>query len=132
MRTGRAVATVDSVTLILGMSKPEGVYMSVDHRVTLSGTRRIVTDAASKLVHVHYPPHDRGVRALFAFTGDAVLPDGTPTGQWIRETMRGECEGPNESLAHLRERLGRDFGRFRKALIVNFLAVQDERRSSAG
>jgi hypothetical protein len=119
------------VTLIVAMSKPEGIYMAVDYRVTDSRTGRLVDDASIKYLTVHYPPSN-GPRALVAYTGLAVLPDGTPTGTWIRETLRGETESPDRSMAHLRLRLNRDFARLRYPLIVNVLALHDRKRYFGG
>jgi hypothetical protein len=120
------------MTLILGMSKPEGIYVCVDYRITDARTSAIVDDAATKCLTVHYPPLPGGTKALLAFTGVAVLPDGTPTMTWIRETLRGESELPDQSLAHLRDRLDRDYARLRQPLIINILALHGERRFFGG
>lgn len=122
------------VTLILGASKPEGIYMSVDYRVTDARTGRVIDNATPKCLTVTYPPHPGGTRALFAFTGLAVLPDGTPMLKWLRETLRGESELPDRSLMHLRERLNRDLAPLRQPLIVNVLALHraDGRRFVGG
>jgi hypothetical protein len=109
------------VTLILGMSKPDGIYLSVDYRVTNSRTGRLLDDASVKHLQVTYPPDKTGPRALLAYTGLAILPDGTPTGTWIRETLRGESEVFDVSMGHLRGRLERDIARLREALIINVL-----------
>lgn len=122
------------MTLILGMSKPEGIYMCVDYRVTDLRTGAIVDDAAAKCLTVHYPPLGGGTKALFAFTGIANLPDGTPTLTWLRETIRGESEVPDQSLTHLNARLNRDYGGLRRLLIINVLALHqpDGRRFFGG
>ncbi len=121
------------MTLILGMSKAEGIYLSVDYRVTRGG--RLVGDAAVKYLWVHYPPPETGPRALFAYTGLATVfdgtPDATPTGRWLRETLRGESEYFDQSMAHLRERLNRDVGGHAE-LIVNVLVLEGERRLLGG
>src|ERR1700748_3500493 len=97
------------VTLIIGMSKPEGIYLSVDYRITNSSTREIINNTAIKSLMIHYSPTDNGgPRVLLAFTGLAELPDGTPTLTWIRETLRGEDEVIDQSMNHLRKRLNRD------------------------
>src|ERR671933_450420 len=97
------------MTLILGMVKPEGTYLSVDYRVTDRRTGRVIDDAAVKFLSVTYPPAEGGPRALFAFTGVATLRDETPVGDWLRETLRGASgESFDASMAHLRERLDRD------------------------
>lgn len=113
------------MTFIIGMSKAEGIYLSVDYRVTRG--RDLVDDATVKFLAVHYPPLDGGVKALFAFTGRAYMADGTPTGQWLRETLRGEVQLPNQSMLHLYERLNRD-GADGQPLILHVLSIQGEDR----
>ena len=109
------------MTLILGMSKAAGIYLSVDYRVTDHRTGRVIDDASVKFLTAHYPPDKLGPKALIAYTGVALLTDGTPTGTWIRETLRGETEVFDESMAHLRERLNRDIAGMNKPLIINAL-----------
>ena len=43
------------MTLILGMSKPEGIYLCVDYRVTDSRTGGVLDDAAPKILQVTFP-----------------------------------------------------------------------------
>jgi len=119
------------MTLILGMSKPEGIYVSVDYRVSNPQTGVIYNDSSSKCLRVDYPPLNEGFKALLAFTGVAQL-GSTPTLTWIRETLRGEVEFPDQSMQHLRERLNRDFARLRQPLIINILGVQGDRRFFGG
>lgn len=118
------------MTLILGMSKAEGIYMCTDYRLTRAGA--IIDDATVKFLTVHYPPFEGGPKALVSFTGIAILPDGTPTGTWIRQTLRGEGDSFDDSMAHLLSRLNRDIAPFRQALMVNVLALQGERRYFGG
>ena len=120
------------MTLILAMSKPEGIYMSVDYRITDMRSRRLVSDAAVKFLTIQYPPDEGGPRALLAFTGLATLPDGTQTGDWIRETLRGGSEGFNRAMEHLRDRLDRDLAPLRERLIVNVLALDGSHRYFGG
>ena len=120
------------MTLILGMSKPEGIYLSVDYRVTNSQTKAMIDDASVKFLTVHYPPGEVGPKALFAYTGIAQLPDGTPVGDWLRETLRGETEVPDVSMQHLHQRLNRDFARYRVGLAVYVLAIHGNRRHFGG
>ena len=62
------------VTLIIGMSKPEGIYLSVDYRVTDSRTRELINDKSIKTLTIHYPPiDDSGPKVLLGFTGLAEL-----------------------------------------------------------
>ena len=44
------------MTLILGMSKPEGIYLSVDHRFLDPLTRKPTDDHAVKFLNVRFPP----------------------------------------------------------------------------
>jgi hypothetical protein len=121
-----------AVTLILAMSKPEGIYMSVDFRVSDSKTRECLDDASVKFLTVQYPPDVGGPTAVFAYTGLAMLPDGTHVGDWLRETLRGETQLFDASMQHLLERLNRDLARYRAPLIVNILVLAGERRYSGG
>jgi hypothetical protein len=106
------------------MSKPEGLYMSVDHRLTKPSTGELVDDGAVKFLRVDYPG---GVRALMAFTGVAALPsDNTPVGDWLRETIRGHSEPFDVSMAHLHVRLNRDVGKHPQHLIVIVMAMDGE------
>lgn len=92
----------------------------------------MIDDEAVKSLDVKYPPDKGGPRALVAYTGLAELPDGTKTGDWLRETLRGETEAFDDSMAHLRRRLNRDMAQFREPLIVNALVVHGERRYFGG
>ena len=113
------------------MSKPEGIYLSADYRVTELRSRKLVDDASLKHLTVHYPP-EGGPKVLFAYSGLAFLPDGTPTGRWLRETLRGESEFIDQSMAHLRERLDRDVARATVPLIINALVLEGEPRLFGG
>jgi hypothetical protein len=121
-----------NMTLILGMSKPEGIYMSADYRVTRYPDGKLVDDASVKFLSITYPPHETGAKALLGYSGLAILPDGTPTGRWIRETLRGESELPDVSMAHLNARLDRDIAPLRLPLQITVLALQGERRYFGG
>lgn len=116
------------MTLIMGMAKREGIYLSADYRVTQHPSGKLVDDAAIKFLTIHYPPDKTGPKALLACTGLAFAPDGTPMGTWIRETLRGESEFIDQSMAHLRARLNRDIAPRRWLLIINVLVVAGERR----
>jgi hypothetical protein len=120
------------MTLILGLSKPEGIYLSVDYRLTDSLSGRIVDDAAPKCMTIRYAPQPGGVKALIAFTGAALLPGNVPTLRWIRETLRGEPDTPDQSMRLLHERLNRDFSTLRQPLIINVLAIHGEKRFFGG
>lgn len=94
------------MTLIITLIRPEGIWQSADHRVTKEGVR--VDDDTPKQLSIHCPPDNAGQRILLAFTGLAKMPDGTPTLQWIRETIRGQPRFVTPTLEHLRDRLSRD------------------------
>ncbi len=113
------------------MSKPEGIYLSADYRAT-ARSGRLVNDASIKFLTVHYPPLGTGPKALFGYTGLAILPDGTPMGTWLRETLRGETQVIDQSMAHLRERLDRDIAPLGCELIVNVLVLEPARRLLGG
>jgi hypothetical protein len=111
------------MTLILGMSKQDGIYMSVDYRVTNERTGKVIDDKAPKLLSMTFPPDQTGPHALFGYTGVAVLKDGTRTGDWLRETLRGESEYFDDALSHLHQRMQRDFAKLKQPLIVCVLAT---------
>jgi hypothetical protein len=120
------------MTLILGMSKPEGIYLSADYRVTDSRTGKLIDDESTKSLLLYYPPLVGGPKVLLGFSGLARLRDGTPTLTWIRETLRGEDEFIDQSMAHLRARLDRDIAPLRVPLIINLLVLEKDRRLFGG
>lgn len=85
----------------MAASKPEGIYMCVDYRITRGHRAK---DDGTKYVTVHYPPLDAGLKAMFGFAGAAEYRDGTPTMTRLRETLRGQVEDVKASLAHLEGR----------------------------
>lgn len=120
------------MTLILGMSKPEGIYLSADYRVTDYRTGKLVDDESVKHITISYPPLPDGPRALLGYSGLAVLPDGTPTLTWIRQTLRGESEYIDQSMSHLRERLNRDITKLGIPLVINVLVIEKNNRRLLG
>jgi hypothetical protein len=118
------------VTLILGMSKADGIYLSVDYRVTDRDTANLIDDESVKHLMVHDPPDPGGPKALFAYTGIAQVPDRdrTSVGDWLRETLRGVTEPFDVSMQHLRQRLDRDFARLRQPLVINLLVIEGQQR----
>jgi hypothetical protein len=116
----------------MGMAKVEGIYLSADYRVTERPSGRLVDDAATKFLTIHYPPHEGGPKAVIAYSGVAFAPDGTPMGTWMRETLRGETEVFDQSMAHLKDRLDRDIAGKGWPLIVNALALQGDKRYFGG
>jgi hypothetical protein len=116
----------------MGMAKAEGIYLSADYRVTEHPSGRLVDDASTKFLTIHYPPDKTGPKAVMAYTGLAFAPDGTPMGTWLRETLRGETEVFDRSMDHLKERLDRDIAGTGWPLIVNALALQGDKRYFGG
>lgn len=96
------------MTMIMTIIRPEGIWQSTDYRVTRGG--KPVDDATPKQLHIMFSPLGGGPQALMAFTGLAEFPDGTPTLQWIRETLRGDDRPILKVFDHLRDRLSRDVG----------------------
>jgi hypothetical protein len=123
------------------LSKPEGIYLSVDYRVTgkqLTGGQEqamVLDHAAVKHLRVDYPAHhadpnqwssEIGPAVLFAYTGLAEYGprwSRTKIGDWLRETIRGESDSLQASLEHLKNRLNRDLAKFREGLIVGALVI---------
>ena len=120
------------MTLVIAMSKPEGIYMSADYRITDSRSGRLVDDASVKFLTAKYPPHGVGPTVLFGYSGLAILPDGTPTGHWLRETLRGESEVIKASMEHLLERLNRDLAPVRQPLQITVHILESEKRFFGG
>ena len=120
------------MTLILGMVKAEGVYLSTDYRVSDSRTGRLVDDGEAKFFSIQFPPIESGPRGVLAYTGLARLRDGTKMSAWIRETLRGEAESFDDLMAHLLIRLNRDISAYREQLIINVLVQESSRRSFGG
>jgi hypothetical protein len=97
------------MTLIITMIRLEGIWQSADNRVTRGG--QSIDDERPKQLHIICPPLPGRPQLLLAFTGLAELPDGSPTIQWVRETLRGEQRFIMPMLEHLRDRLSRDVGK---------------------
>jgi len=114
------------------MAKAEGIYLSADYRVTEHPSGRLIDDASTKFLTVHYPPFDSGPKALVAYSGLAFAPDRTPMGTWLRETLRGDTDVFDESMAHLKRRLDRDIAPTRWPLIVSALALEGNNRYFGG
>ena len=106
--------------------------MSADYRVTDARTGKLIDDSSVKFLSVRYPPDKGGQTSLMACSGLANLPDGTPIGTWMRETLRGKSEPFDKSMTHLGARLDRDIARLKNPLVINVLVLQGERRYSGG
>jgi hypothetical protein len=90
------------------LMRPEGIWLSTDRRITKGGQPE--PDAPKQLLICCPPAPGDGPRILLGFTGLAEMPDGTPTLQWIRETIRGESRPFVPLMQHLQARLTRDVG----------------------
>jgi hypothetical protein len=129
------------VTLILGMSKSEGIYLSVDYRISNKNTREVIDDATEKFLTVQYPPirnppQPNGPQALTAYTGAAFARGQTPMGDWLLETLRGEVEVFDDSMRHLGNRLNRDLAAYfhlhKMPLIIVAVVIHDGLRAVGG
>lgn len=100
------------MTNIITLFRPEGIWQSADHMITLKNgtTLQPISDATPKQLQISFPPLEDGPIALMAFAGLAEMSDGTPTLQWIEETLRGESRDVMTTLEHLKTRLNRDVG----------------------
>jgi hypothetical protein len=98
-----------TMTLIITLIRPEGIWQSADNRITRNN--KVEDDSTPKQLHIICPPLPGGSQVLMGFTGIAEMPDGTPTLQWIEETLRGETRTIMETLNHLCKRLTRDLGK---------------------
>jgi hypothetical protein len=109
------------------MSKPEGIYMSVDYRVSDAKTGKVLDDASVKFVTVHFFPVGGGPTALIAYCGLAVMPGGMPVGDWLRETMSGRNEDFKSAMSHLNQQLDKTLGwylkRHKVQLVVNVFVL---------
>lgn len=113
------------------MNKPDGLYLCVDYRTTDADSGIFIDDERVKHLTVHYPGD---VKALIGVTGIVELKDGTPVGDWLMDTLKGQTEVFDASMAHLHSRLKRDFEKYRRHLIVtvNVMDGSNGRRGFGG
>jgi hypothetical protein len=111
------------MTLILAMSAPNAICMSVDYRVTNCNDGTILDPYAVKSLIVKTSFEPGGPTALIAYTGLAQLWGGMPMGRWLRETLRGESQSFDDLMQHLLRQLNRRIARFNQVLMINILAV---------
>ena len=108
----------EAMTLLMVIVRPEGVWVSTDYRITLKYPRRSVPGPdQAKQISIHCPSGDGTERLLLGFTGVAEI-DGTPTIQWLRETIRGVPRTITRTLDFVRERLDRDVPRDNPGLAI--------------
>jgi hypothetical protein len=115
--------------MIITVIRPEGIWQSADNRVMRGG--KLEDDAAPKQLDIMCPPFGSGPRILMAFTGLAEFSGGTPTHQWLRETLRGEQRFIMPMFDHLRDRLTSDVGATRlwqNELILSCGIFEGEKR----
>lgn len=119
------------MTLILGMSKPEGIYLSVDYRLTDRETGEPLTCPETKFLSVHYPPSNVGPKALIAYTGVSTVRGGKPVIRWLRDVLRRGPADFNLSMKNLKKRLQLDaYGVY--GLILTMLVIHGDARYFVG
>ncbi len=111
------------MTLILGMSTPNAICMSVDYMVTNAKTRAVIDPAAVKSLRLQIGFDEDALKVLIGYTGLAQLWGQMPTGRWLREVLRGPNQPFDELMQHLLTQLNRKIAPFRQPLIVNVLAI---------
>ncbi len=122
------------MTLILGMSKAEGIYLSADYRLTDARTGKTVDDQSVKFLQMDFPPQENMLRVLMAFTGIARLRDQTPIGDWLRQTLRGGGlkDDFRYAMELLKDRLDRDIAPLKYGFVLNLLGTQGDQRFFGG
>jgi hypothetical protein len=110
--------------MVITMVRPEGIWQSVDCRVTRVGAPPLPKDERTQkqltiqCLPIPDPASPGGPRLLLGFCGLAEILDRLPTtrgqvvqlNQWMRETLRGENLTADQTLDQLRDRLTRDVG----------------------
>jgi hypothetical protein len=111
------------MTLILAMSAPNAICMSVDYRVTNCKDGTVIDPFAVKSLILQTDPGGHGPKALIAYTGLAELWGRMPMGRWLRETLRGQSQSFDDLMQHLLSQLNRKIASFNQVLIINVLVV---------
>ncbi|MGH6882984.1 MAG: hypothetical protein ACREFM_18825 [Hypericibacter sp.] len=112
------------MTLILGISAPDAICMSVDYRVTNSQNGAIIDPAAVKFLRLQIGFDDEALKVLISYTGLAQLWGQMPTGRWLREVLRGRNQPFDELMQHLLSQLNRKIARdFQQPLIITVFAI---------
>lgn len=119
------------MTLILGMSKPEGIYLSVDQRLTVEGEPEPTDDQAVKFLNVKYPPLRTGPQALFAYAGASLVRGRKPMDEWLRRTIEHGPHDFNGSMRNLFRRVHLD-AYHRYDLVINGLVMNQGIRYFVG
>ncbi len=111
------------MTLILAMSAPNAICMSVDYRVTAANDGRELDPYAVKSLVIRTSFEPGGPIALIAYTGLAELWGRMPMGRWLRETLRGQSQPFDDLMQHLLSQLNRKIASFNQVLVINVLVV---------
>ncbi|WP_195167679.1 hypothetical protein [Mycobacteroides abscessus] len=123
------------MTLILGISAPNAICMSVDYMVTNAKTREVIDPAAVKSLRLQIGFDEDALKVLIGYTGLAQLWGQMPTGRWLREVLRGPNQPFDDLMHHLLTQLNRKIVPFQQQLIITVLAVggkNGERRYLGG
>lgn len=86
------------MTLAISLVTPQGIWASVDHRLTVFPTGQLLTDSSVKHVVLRCPDG----AALISYTGLGRV-GRIDLSQWIREVLRGETRTLDASLVDLKE-----------------------------
>jgi hypothetical protein len=113
------------MTLLLGMSNPEGIYLCTDHRITDLRTKRSLYEDATKAIEVNYGMgFGPTTKAIFAFTGMAeVSRSRVRMSEWLREKL---TKGPpvfEYVPDYLLTQLNHDIAKYVQPLVINMMAI---------
>ena len=112
------------VTLVLQMSAPDAVCMSVDYRVTSTSDGSVLDPFAVKSLIIGTSMEPGGPVALIGYAGLATHPDGKSSmGHWLRETLRGESQSLDDLMQLLLSQLNSQIASLNKPLLISVLCV---------
>jgi hypothetical protein len=113
------------VTLVLGLSAPNAICMSVDYRVVNRKDGSVLDPFAVKSLVIQTSGDPGGPIALIGYSGLAELWGRMPIGRCLRETLRGECQSLFDLMDHLLNQLNRKVASFKQVLVINVLMISD-------
>lgn len=99
--------------------------MSADYRVTDRDKGTVLDPFAVKSLVVQTSLEPGGPIALIGYAGLAQLWGKMPTGRWLREVLRGECQSLFDLMEHLHTQLNRKIASFNQVLNINVIMVGD-------
>jgi hypothetical protein len=112
------------VTLVLQMSAPNAVCMSVDYRVTSTADGSVLDPFAVKSLIIRTSMVPGGPIALIGYAGLATHLDGKSSmGHWLRETLRGESQSLDDLMQLLLSQLNSQIATLNKPLLISVLCV---------